>query len=447
MKANANARLILAACACASLMPFSSSFAEETISPDARPVTDESAKAGTDVRKVQDSEFKKASPESRRVNDSSVKASPDAARVRDGDADKANPDSRHTNPDDRRKNNPLPPGELPKPETAVGTAESVEQSITDTEANLRERKLQIRGDSEARIIIADILGRNSRTSQMEIQREHAARLMNEDVPKDDPAARPDERREAAGFLRQRLSGQSVATVPSFFRLPVDAWQEGSDKLTANDRAPRALRYLNKGQRFIYYQAHENVPAVLLASAALDARTLARPAQEVVPIFHPDDAAWSGALLPDEFKGENAWVFYYPVDLGTMVASYDVIFAEGSTRFADRHAYDLIFALATAISDAALANDRFVIEDHSPAVGQVDENLVLSQRRAEAIVREMVRLGIAPERLIPVGFGELEARKPEDASGSELGKDRRLLVFRLGSRTASVREADADEAKQ
>lgn len=431
MKANANAYLILAACA--SLLPLNS-FAGETISPDARPVTDEAAKAGTDVRKVQDSQFKKASPESRRVNDSSVKASPEATRVADGNTEKANPDSRQTNPDDRRKSNPLPPGEIPKPEPQVGTAESVEQSITDTEAKLRERKLQIRGDSEARLIIADVLGSNSRISQMEIQREQAARLMREDAPKDKPAAPTGERLEAADFLRQRLRGEPVASVPSFFHLPVDAWQEGSDKLNANERAPRALRYLNKGQRFIYFQSRENVPAVLLANAALDAKVLARPAQEVVPIFHPDDAAWSGALLPDDFKGESAWVFYYPVDLKTMVASYDVLFADGSTRFADRHAYDLIFALASAINDPSLANDRFVIEDHSPAVGQLDDNLILSQRRAEAIAREMTRLGIAPERLIPVGFGELEARKPDDASGAELGKDRHLLVFRLGTAT-------------
>ena len=282
------------------------------------------------------------------------------------------------------------------------------------------------------MLIADIIGKNSRTSRMEIAREQAAKVMREDAPKADPAAPTDERREAAEFLRQRLMGEAGASIPSFFRLPVEAWQEGSDRLAAQDRAPRALRYLHGGQRFIYFPTHDAVPAVLLANAALDANVIARPAQEVVPIFHPDDAAWSGALLPEEFKGQNAWVFYYPVERKTMVASYDVLFADGSTRFADRHAYDLVFALASAISDPSLANERFVIEDHSPAAGQVEENLVLSQQRAEAIAREMVRLGIEPERLIPVGFGELEARKPDDASGAELAKDRRLVVFRLGS---------------
>lgn len=441
--------LILSACACALLVPFTTASAEDTISPDARKVTDEAGKAGTDVRKVEDSNSRKASPDARRVNDSSAKAGPDAARVRDGDTDKASPDSRPANPEDRLKNNPPPPGELPGVESTAGTPAAVEQSITETETSLRQRKLEIRGATDARVLIADVIGKNSRNSRAEIAREQAARVSREDSPKTEPASPTDDRREAADFLRQRLRGEPTAGIPSFFRLPVEVWQEGSDKLNAQDRAPRALRYLHGGQRFIYFPTREEVPAVLLANAALDSNVMARPAQEVVPIFHPDDAAWSGALLPEEFKGQDAWVFYYPVEQKTMVASWDVLFEGGTTRFADRHAYDLIFALASAISDPSLANERFVIEDHSPAVGEVEDNLQLSQQRAEAIAREMVRLGIEPERLIPVGFGELEARKPDDASGAELAKDRRLMVFRLGKmatpdpRTTEERKADGE----
>lgn len=421
--------LALAAAACAIPLSFSA-FAEETISPDARPVKDKAEKAGTDVHKVQDSQSEKASPESHRVADSSAKASPDAARVRDGNTDKANPDSHPAKVEDRLKNIPLPAGELPAPETQVGTAEAVTQSIADTESGMRERKLQVLAPDGARMMISEIIGKNSRTSRMEVAREEQARLTREPAPRVGPAAPNDERLTAAEFLRLRLQGEPAAA-PTFFRLPVDAWEEGADRLTAQDPAPLALRYLHGGRRYIYFPSKEAVPAVLLANAALDATVKARPAQEVVPIFHPNDAAWSGGLLPDSFKGQDAWVCYYPVDMRTMVASHDILFEKDSTRFLDRHAYDLIFALAQAIGDPALINSRFVIEDHGSAEDTVDDSLALSQKRAEAIAREMVRLGIAPERLLPVGFGELEARKPGDASGAELSKDRRLIVFRIG----------------
>ncbi len=422
-------RLALILAACAMAFPFSA-LAEETISPDARPLKDKAEKAGTDVRKVQDSQSGKASPDSHRVVDSSAKASPDATRVRDGDTDKANPESQHTKVEDRLKNSPPPASELPAAEMKTVTPEAVAQSIADTEKSLRERKLQVLPPTEARALISEVIGKNSQSSRMEVAREEQARLMREPAPKVGPSAPNDERRVAAEFLRLRLSGDPAAA-PSFFRLPVDAWEEGADRLTANDPAPQTLRYLHEGKRFIYFPTKEAVPAVLLANAALGPAVKVRPAQEVIPIFHPDQGAWSGALLPDEFKGQDAWVFYYPVDMKTMVASHDILFEKGSTRFLDRHAYDLVFALSQAMIDPALANSRFVIEDHGSAEDRIEDSLALSQQGAETVARELVRLGIDPERLVPVGFGELEARKPGDASAAELSKDQRLLVFRLG----------------
>src|SRR5262249_42005209 len=135
-------------------------------------------------------------------------------------------------------------------------------------------------------------------------REEQARLTREEAPKVEPAAPRDERRAAADFLRQRLRGEATAETPSFFRLPVDVWEEGADRLAAQEQAPRTLRYLHDSRRFIYFPNKDAVPAILLANAALGPAVKARPAQEVVPIFHPNDAAWSGGLLPDEFKGQE-----------------------------------------------------------------------------------------------------------------------------------------------
>ncbi|WP_367874212.1 OmpA family protein [Luteolibacter sp. Populi] len=403
---------------------------------DSRPVTDEAGKAGTDVTKVEDSNPQKASPDARRNKDTSVKASPEAARLNDGNADKANPASRQLSPDDRRKSGPQPASEIDKGEAPVGTEDAVIQAADETEAALLERKLQIRGETDARVVIAEILGKNSRNSRAEVAREQQDRLAREDAPKQDAPTATDERRAAVDFLRQRLSGDPAAETPAFFRLPVEVWQEGADRLNAaKSEPPKTPRYLHNGQRYVYFQTRETIPAVLLANAAFDPAVKARPAQELIPIFQADDAAWSGALLPEDYKGEDAWVISYPVDTKAMVTSHDIIFTEGSTRIADRHGYDLVLALSETVIDPALGGSRFIIEDHSSAEGSYDNNQALSQRRAEAIVREMVRLGVPAERLIPVGFGEGEAQHPAEAEASERSKDRRIMVFRLGGPVA------------
>lgn len=63
--------------------------------------------------------------------------------------------------------------------------------------------------------------------------------------------------------------------------------------------------------------------------------------------------------------------------------------------------------------AALKNDRlqsysFQVEGHADPRGNADDNLTLSQQRAESVRRYLVEShGIAPERLAAVGKGDLE----------------------------------------
>ncbi|WP_052573951.1 OmpA family protein [Haloferula sp. BvORR071] len=401
---------------------------------DSRPVTDNAGKAGTDVSKVEDSNANKASPEARKTQDSSVKAGPEAARLKDGNADKANPASRQTNVDDRRKNNSPAPGGFEKPTAEVGSEEAVRQSIDDAANKLRERKLQIQGPIDARAIITEVLDKGSFPSHAEIAREQQARLTGEDIDKREGprAGSRDDRQAAVEFLKQRLAGDRTATEPeNFFYRPAEAAGEGAERL-ATPKTPNAgFRYLHDGRRYLYYSSQDSVPAVLLAQAKLGALQ-ANPASAVVPVFKSDDAAWSGALLPDEYRGEGSWAISYPVDSDSMLSSHDIVFQEDSTRVADQHGHEVILALAQAITDPGLAGSRFAIEVHSSVKGDFDNNQALSQLRAEAIAREMARLGIAPERLIPAGFGESEATHPEDSTESAMSEDRRVIVYRLGT---------------
>ena len=109
---------------------------------------------------------------------------------------------------------------------------------------------------------------------------------------------------------------------------------------------------------------------------------------------------------------------------------DILFAQGSTNFADAYSYDLVVDLAEAMNASDVAVERFVVEGHASAEGNYNANLALSQSRAERIARDLVSMGVAPERLVPVGYGETEARYAENSPEDQRGLDRRVMVFRL-----------------
>ena len=77
-------------------------------------------------------------------------------------------------------------------------------------------------------------------------------------------------------------------------------------------------------------------------------------------------------------------------------------------------------------------------NHASAEGDWESNMTLSQQRAERIVREMVRRGVSPYRLVPVGYGESEARHPADAAESLREQDRRVVVYKLGDEPVASR---------
>jgi peptidoglycan-associated lipoprotein len=60
--------------------------------------------------------------------------------------------------------------------------------------------------------------------------------------------------------------------------------------------------------------------------------------------------------------------------------------------------------------------RVVVEGHADERGGSEYNLALGQKRAEAVVKALALLGVAPERLEAVSFGDTRpvdlARTPE-----------------------------------
>jgi outer membrane protein OmpA-like peptidoglycan-associated protein len=90
------------------------------------------------------------------------------------------------------------------------------------------------------------------------------------------------------------------------------------------------------------------------------------------------------------------------------------------------------ALGKALASSELASFRFRIEGHTDNVGSREENLALSQRRAEAVVSYLTsQYNVAPNRLEAVGMGQ-EAPLVETPPQTPEARNRRVQVINLGA---------------
>jgi len=129
-------------------------------------------------------------------------------------------------------------------------------------------------------------------------------------------------------------------------------------------------------------------------------------------------------------GEDAVELSYDVDPESKVTRDNIFFEKGSDRFADDSSLRVVVELAEALEDPSLSHLKYVIEGHASAEGGASANQRLSQRRAERIVSVLTSLGVSGARLLPVGFGETQARFPAHSREDLLRQDRRVVIFRL-----------------
>lgn len=75
-------------------------------------------------------------------------------------------------------------------------------------------------------------------------------------------------------------------------------------------------------------------------------------------------------------------------------------------------------VARAMGARPGAVTRMAVDGHTDSVGEETDNLELSRRRAQAVVGELARLGIAQDLLLPRGFGET---KPVSDNDTDQGR--------------------------
>lgn len=316
--------------------------------------------------------------------------------------------------------NNLPLGTEVSPQTrAILQGQETRDRARDIEA-----ALQAKTDAEAQLVIDSILDKANAAAVIADSNERARQRLAE-------ANRTEAMRtESIGYLTRRLRGEvAVTEAPESFRSRVVVEDPVTGTRVVREGRPR---FFNDNTRVVTYRRMEEIPPVLIASSRLNR-------VQVVPVA---ESPYSETLVqvarrPAEYIAPEAYAVSYTVDPNSEVTRDDILFVQGSTAFQDAYSYDLVQDLATAISDPALANESFVIEGHASAEGDYNENLNLSQARAERIAREIVRYGVSSSRLIPVGYGENEAVYPADAADNLRGLDRRVAVFRLQPTVTTV----------
>jgi outer membrane protein OmpA-like peptidoglycan-associated protein len=104
----------------------------------------------------------------------------------------------------------------------------------------------------------------------------------------------------------------------------------------------------------------------------------------------------------------------------------ISFEPGSTQLTQQ-AQANARAFAEALAAPQLANARFEIQGHTDANGSREQNLLLSQRRAEAVRAYLVSLGVDADRLQAKGYGFEQLAAPSNPRAPE---NRRVEANRL-----------------
>ncbi len=277
---------------------------------------------------------------------------------------------------------------------------------------------------DARRLIMTILG-GAAAGEIARQPRPAERSRQGYRPPIEEAGRTQQDRERnVGIMVQRFEARTPPSAPpgTFLRDP---------RSPGFAPVPRAPQFYNGNRRVVRYASVQEIPPVLVASQQLN-RVQVLPQSQIPAIIKPP-APQTGTYyndVPPSYTAGDAYAVSYSVDPNSAISRNDILFRQGSTAFADAYSYDLIIDVAEAMNASSLSKETFVIEGHASAEGDYGQNLLLSQERAERISRELVRHGVSPERLMPVGYGEAEAAHPAHAGDNERSLDRRVMIFRM-----------------
>lgn len=101
---------------------------------------------------------------------------------------------------------------------------------------------------------------------------------------------------------------------------------------------------------------------------------------------------------------------------TQIVLRQTVFFQTGKATIKRESFPLLDEVAVALLDHPTFRVR--VEGHTDSVGNDQRNMKLSQARADSVRRYLMGRGVAPERLVAVGFGE---ENPLDDNATEAGR--------------------------
>lgn len=174
-------------------------------------------------------------------------------------------------------------------------------------------------------------------------------------------------------------------------------------------------------------------AALLALLVLPALCVGAMAEdEAMEVPHP--LALVEALTPPQTPGATRGITVtgeipdeLPAEHGLPAVALTIGFEFDSHRLTNDGML-VLRALGEAMGHATLSEATFHVAGHTDARGTDEYNLDLSRRRAETVVEHLNAFyGVAPERLIPVGYGSGRLAEPSDP---EAAANRRVEIVNV-----------------
>jgi len=209
----------------------------------------------------------------------------------------------------------------------------------------------------------------------------------------------------AGLSYQVTESAQVFADYRFFHVEDAAFSTGTGSLVVTDYQTHSLMV---GMRFFFggpKAKPEREPAVAAAAPA------PKPAAQPAPQPAPAPAAAPAPAQPEKRP--------------ELARSYQVFFAFDSTEISDAAAKVL---QAAADSAGQLDLTRLNVTGHADRAGPDRYNVGLSQRRANAVANELVRLGVPRDEIVIMWKGESQPLIPTADGVSEPQNRRVEIVF-------------------
>jgi outer membrane protein OmpA-like peptidoglycan-associated protein len=154
------------------------------------------------------------------------------------------------------------------------------------------------------------------------------------------------------------------------------------------------------------------------------------AKDIIEHFAPQNSLGDprGLCIGTETETRGCNGTATPVATARPAEGFDLVVTFGyDSDVLTKNARDNLEQFSKALKDPRLASFSFVVEGHTDAKGSERYNLVLSERRANAVVRYLKEKGISTANLEARGFGKAKPRVPDPFDPSNRRVETRLRV--------------------